>query len=99
MVKALATLASEKHYAGYVFDFENLTPDTITALPAFVAAVHDAFAPQHLKLWLTVPADGAGWPMAALQQAVGFAPNTPVAVGIKQFVDWYRNHMISRLTA
>ena len=26
----------------------------------------------------------------ALQKAVGFAPNTPVAEGIKRFVDWYR---------
>jgi UDP-glucuronate 4-epimerase len=26
----------------------------------------------------------------ALQEAVGFAPNTPLAVGIKQFVEWFR---------
>ena len=26
----------------------------------------------------------------ALRQAVGFAPDTPIAVGIKAFVDWYR---------
>jgi UDP-glucuronate 4-epimerase len=25
-----------------------------------------------------------------LRKAVGFAPNTPLAVGIKQFVDWFR---------
>jgi UDP-glucuronate 4-epimerase len=25
-----------------------------------------------------------------LRKAVGFAPNTPIAVGIKQFVDWFR---------
>jgi UDP-glucuronate 4-epimerase len=25
-----------------------------------------------------------------LQKAVGFAPNTPVAEGIKRFVEWYR---------
>jgi UDP-glucuronate 4-epimerase len=28
--------------------------------------------------------------VAALQQAVGFAPNTPIADGIRKFVDWYR---------
>ncbi len=28
----------------------------------------------------------------ALQQAVGFAPDTPVAVGIKRFIDWYRGY-------
>jgi UDP-glucuronate 4-epimerase len=28
----------------------------------------------------------------ALQKAVGFAPNTPVAEGIKRFVEWYRGY-------
>jgi UDP-glucuronate 4-epimerase len=28
--------------------------------------------------------------VAALQKAVGFAPNTPIADGIQKFVDWYR---------
>ncbi len=27
-----------------------------------------------------------------LRKAVGFAPNTPLAVGIKQFVDWFRGY-------
>jgi UDP-glucuronate 4-epimerase len=27
----------------------------------------------------------------ALQKAVGFAPNTPIADGIKRFIDWYRD--------
>ncbi len=26
----------------------------------------------------------------ALQKAVGFAPNTPIADGIRKFIDWYR---------
>jgi UDP-glucuronate 4-epimerase len=26
----------------------------------------------------------------ALQEAVGFAPNTPVAEGVKRFIEWYR---------
>jgi UDP-glucuronate 4-epimerase len=26
----------------------------------------------------------------ALRQAVGFAPDTPIAVGIRKFIDWYR---------
>jgi UDP-glucuronate 4-epimerase len=28
--------------------------------------------------------------VVALQQAVGFAPNTPVAEGITKFIDWFR---------
>jgi UDP-glucuronate 4-epimerase len=27
-----------------------------------------------------------------LRKAVGFAPNTPIASGIKKFIDWYRAH-------
>jgi UDP-glucuronate 4-epimerase len=27
-----------------------------------------------------------------LQKAVGFAPNTPIAVGIQKFVDWFRGY-------
>jgi UDP-glucuronate 4-epimerase len=26
----------------------------------------------------------------ALEQAVGFRPSTPLAVGVQRFVDWYR---------
>jgi UDP-glucuronate 4-epimerase len=25
-----------------------------------------------------------------LRQAVGFTPNTPIADGIRKFIDWYR---------
>ena len=28
----------------------------------------------------------------ALQKAVGFAPNTPVAEGIGRFIDWFRGY-------
>jgi UDP-glucuronate 4-epimerase len=28
----------------------------------------------------------------ALQKAVGFAPNTPVAEGISRFIDWFRDY-------
>jgi UDP-glucuronate 4-epimerase len=29
--------------------------------------------------------------VAALKQAVGFEPSTPIEVGVKRFVDWYRD--------
>ena len=28
----------------------------------------------------------------ALEQAVGFRPSTPIAVGIDRFVEWYRQY-------
>jgi UDP-glucuronate 4-epimerase len=28
----------------------------------------------------------------ALVEDVGFAPNTPIEVGIRRFVDWYRGY-------
>jgi UDP-glucuronate 4-epimerase len=31
----------------------------------------------------------------ALQKAVGFAPNTPIADGIRRFVDWFRAYRLN----
>jgi UDP-glucuronate 4-epimerase len=30
----------------------------------------------------------------ALQKTVGFAPNTPIADGIRRFIDWYRAYYL-----
>ena len=30
----------------------------------------------------------------ALQKAVGFAPNTPVADGIHRFIEWFREYQV-----
>ena len=31
--------------------------------------------------------------VADLEAAVGFAPNTPLAEGVRRFVDWYRGYV------
>ncbi len=31
--------------------------------------------------------------VADLEAAVGFRPNTPIAEGVRRFVDWYRGYI------
>ena len=69
LIAALSKLASDKKYHGYVFDLENLSPASVTALPQFVSAVQAKFAPIGLEMWVTVPLGSADWPIKALQDA------------------------------
>ena len=71
LTSALIKLAAEKNYGGYVFDLENLSATTVTALPQFVSAVQAVFKPAHLETWLTVPLGSADWPIRAIQDAGG----------------------------
>jgi peptidoglycan-N-acetylglucosamine deacetylase len=65
----LRTLAQEKGFSGYVFDLENLSPETVAAMPGFVQAVAAKFQPAGLEFWLAVPVGPSNWPLQELQQA------------------------------
>lgn len=69
LTSALVKLAEANHYAGYVFDLENLSSASTSALPKFVGEVQAAFGPAHLQTWLTVPVTSADWPTRAIQEA------------------------------
>ena len=69
LASSLVKLAAEKQYSGYIFDFENLSPNSIAALPVFVKAVGGVFVPAHLETWITVPLESADWPARAIQDA------------------------------
>jgi spore germination protein YaaH len=71
MIAALAKLAADKNYGGYVFDLENLSAASVAALPQFVSAVQAVFKPAHLETWPTVPLGFADWPIKAIQDAGG----------------------------
>jgi spore germination protein YaaH len=51
--RRLADLARTGGYAGYVLDFENMTPQAQAAYPALIAALHKALAPSGIKVWAT----------------------------------------------
>jgi len=53
VIARLAALAKARGWAGYVFDFENLTPAGIAAYPAFVAQARKALAADGRRAWVT----------------------------------------------
>lgn len=53
LIARLAALARTRGWAGYVFDFENLTPAGVAAYPAFVAQARKALATDRRKAWVT----------------------------------------------
>jgi spore germination protein YaaH len=50
----LAQLAKARGFAGYIFDFENMSPRADAAYPALLAAARAAFSPVGLQAWATV---------------------------------------------
>lgn len=68
-VARLVALAGEKHYSGYILDLENLSDESIAALPAFIRSVMGAFRTAKLELWICVPVGPEIWPLADIQNA------------------------------
>jgi hypothetical protein len=64
----LVRIAAARGYAGYVLDFENLSPRARAGYPALVAAARAALAPSGREAWATV-APGPDEPLQALASA------------------------------
>ncbi len=79
-----------------IFNIGNHQP---TELAHFIEVLENAIGKKARKNYLPmqmgdVPSTFAD--VEGLQNAVGFAPNTPIEFGIEKFVDWYRDyHKIS----
>ena len=76
-----------------VFNIGNHHP---VELMAYIEALEQALGKKAAKNFLPlqdgdVPATHAD--TAELQHATGFSPKTPVAEGVRRFVDWYRSYM------
>jgi spore germination protein YaaH len=54
-VAALTASADDRDFAGYILDFENLSPEGTAAYPAFVASLRAALAPHRKHVWVTAP--------------------------------------------
>ncbi len=50
----LVQLATARGFAGYIFDFENMSPRADAAYPALLAAARAAFSASGLQAWATV---------------------------------------------
>jgi peptidoglycan/xylan/chitin deacetylase (PgdA/CDA1 family)/spore germination protein YaaH/GT2 family glycosyltransferase len=61
--------AQKRGYAGYVFDFENLSPVGVQAYPGFIAQARAVLRPLGREVWVTTPFGDESWPLKRLQAA------------------------------
>ncbi|UZK66248.1 NAD-dependent epimerase/dehydratase family protein [Sphingomonas sp. M1-B02] len=73
----------------------NIGAGTATKLMDYIGALEEALGREAVKNFLPmqqgdVPATEAS--SALLKQLTGYAPSTPPSIGVRRFVDWYRDH-------
>jgi peptidoglycan-N-acetylglucosamine deacetylase len=64
LISNLVVIAQQRGFAGYVFDFENLTHEAIARYPAFLAKARAAFKPSGREVWVATPFSDDSWPLA-----------------------------------
>ena len=105
MLDKLVALAKAQGFAGYVFDFENLSPAGIEAYPAFIAEARAALQPSGREVWVTAPFADESWPLKRLQAAA----DALVLMAYDQHwgtgdagppagQDWFQRQITSRMT-
>jgi len=67
LVSNLVAQAQKRGYAGYVFDFENLSAAGARLYPGFVAQARAALKPIGREVWVTTPFADDSFPVKALQ--------------------------------
>jgi cellulose synthase/poly-beta-1,6-N-acetylglucosamine synthase-like glycosyltransferase/spore germination protein YaaH/peptidoglycan/xylan/chitin deacetylase (PgdA/CDA1 family) len=69
LINNLVAQAQKRGYAGYVFDFEELSPAAAKAYPGFIAQARAALKPLGREVWVTTPFADDDYPYKALQDA------------------------------
>ncbi|HEY1416155.1 MAG TPA: glycosyltransferase [Caulobacteraceae bacterium] len=64
LISNLVVLAQQRGYAGYVFDFENISQAAIDRYPEFVAQARAALKPIGREVWVATPFSDNAWPLA-----------------------------------
>jgi cellulose synthase/poly-beta-1,6-N-acetylglucosamine synthase-like glycosyltransferase/spore germination protein YaaH/peptidoglycan/xylan/chitin deacetylase (PgdA/CDA1 family) len=67
LVKNLVVLAKQRGWAGYVFDFENLTPAALKAYPKMLAEARAALKPIGREVWVSTPFGDNDWNLKLFQ--------------------------------
>jgi cellulose synthase/poly-beta-1,6-N-acetylglucosamine synthase-like glycosyltransferase/spore germination protein YaaH/peptidoglycan/xylan/chitin deacetylase (PgdA/CDA1 family) len=67
LLKNLVAVAKQRGFAGYVFDFEGLSPKAIAQYPAFLTEARAALEPLGREVWVTTPFGDNSWPLKKLQ--------------------------------
>ncbi|HEY2179457.1 MAG TPA: glycosyltransferase [Caulobacteraceae bacterium] len=66
LISNLVALAQQHGYAGYVFDFENISPAAIARLPGLIAKARAALKPIGREVWVATPFGDEAWPLVRL---------------------------------
>jgi cellulose synthase/poly-beta-1,6-N-acetylglucosamine synthase-like glycosyltransferase/peptidoglycan/xylan/chitin deacetylase (PgdA/CDA1 family)/spore germination protein YaaH len=69
LINNLKDFAQKRGYSGYIFDFEDLSPQALKLYPGFIAQANEAFNPSGREIWVTAPFDDDDWPLKALAKA------------------------------
>jgi cellulose synthase/poly-beta-1,6-N-acetylglucosamine synthase-like glycosyltransferase/peptidoglycan/xylan/chitin deacetylase (PgdA/CDA1 family)/spore germination protein YaaH len=104
MIAELAALAKAQGFAGYVFDFENLSPAGVAAYPGFIAQARAVLKPTGREVWVTAPFADDSWPLKRLQAAA----DAIVLMAYDQHwgtgdagppagQDWFQTHLAERM--
>jgi cellulose synthase/poly-beta-1,6-N-acetylglucosamine synthase-like glycosyltransferase/spore germination protein YaaH/peptidoglycan/xylan/chitin deacetylase (PgdA/CDA1 family) len=64
LISNLVVLAQQRGYAGYVFDFENISQAAIDRYPEFIAQARAALKPIGREVWVATPFSDNAWPLA-----------------------------------
>ena len=67
LVQNLVVLAKQRGWAGYVFDFENLSPAALKAYPAMLAEARAALKPIGREVWVSTPFGDNDWNLKLFQ--------------------------------
>jgi cellulose synthase/poly-beta-1,6-N-acetylglucosamine synthase-like glycosyltransferase/spore germination protein YaaH/peptidoglycan/xylan/chitin deacetylase (PgdA/CDA1 family) len=63
LISNLVVLAKQRGWAGYVFDFEDISPAALARYPAFLAEARAALKPLGREVWVSVPFGDDSWPL------------------------------------
>ncbi|MGZ5986731.1 MAG: glycosyl hydrolase family 18 protein, partial [Caulobacteraceae bacterium] len=69
LINNLVAQAQKRGYAGYVFDFEDLSPAAARAYPGFIAQARAVLKPLGREVWVTTPFADDDYPYKPLQDA------------------------------
>ena len=105
LVYNLVNLAKARGYAGYIFDFEDLSPAAMKAYPLLVAEANKALDPLGREVWVTALFGDDSAPLEQLQSA----SDTLVLMAYDQHwssgdpgpvagQDWFQSNLDKRLS-
>jgi peptidoglycan-N-acetylglucosamine deacetylase len=104
LINNLVAQAQKRGYAGYVFDFEELSPAAAKAYPGFIAQARAVLKPLGREVWVTTPFADDDFPYKPLQDAADaivlmaydqhFGGGDPGPIAAQ---DWFETNIAKRM--